>query len=406
MNNRLVPDSSFLTESRLHVVGLFLVVLVVYAYSLPLHEPLYSLRGGVLVIQDFAFYFNSVVAFWLRGSTGLYSVRDVAQALRGLFGDAPSAVMPNALSPTGIIIWLPLVLVAGDAISLAYQIWMVLSLALFCWLVSSSLSYVRLSSVRNAAICCGVFLSLLSNVAQKSVMLGQSSFFAAGVLGLLALRLARREKSEPSALILACLLFLSSLKLPYLIVCLGMLVVERGWRAIVLCAVFFVLCFIVGAVWASPEWMSGYGATIVRYALGRFSEGGFFWDGFQSETLTWSRFARDLVSPEISSFVMWCGRAFGAVGLSVLFCKGFRLTAPQRVNTSLRLLLGTYLIFSSYLGVYEQMLLVLCPLVAVGTGQGRGWRTLVSFLFVYVALSDRIFPPVLSFLCKLLVFAL
>lgn len=406
MDNFRFPGSSFKNWFRLPAVGLFLAILVVYSYSLPLGEPLYSLREGVLTIQDFAGNFNPVVAFWRRGATGLYSVEDIARALRTLLGESPSAVMPNPTSPTAILIWLPLVFVAGDAISLAYEIWMVLSLSLFCWLVSSSLSSVRLNSRSNAAICCGVFLSLLSDVAQKGAMLGQSSLFAAGVIGFLALRLARRERSQPSALILASLLFLSSLKLPYFIVGLGMLVVERCWRAIALCAVFFVLCFIVGAVWASPEWLSGYGATMVRYALGRFSEGGFYWGGFQSETLTWSRVSRDWVSPEIALVVMWCGRVSGAIGLGVLFFKGARFTAPQRVNWSLRIMLATYLIFSSYLGVYEQLLLVLCPLVGVGTGRGRGWRTYVSFLLVYVALSDQMFPPVLSFVCKVLVFAL
>lgn len=90
----------------------------------------------------------------------------------------------------------------------------------------------------------------------------------------------------------------------------------------------------------------------------------------------------------------------------MVFVRAPRIAAPRRVYLTLRILLATYLIFSSYLGYYEQLLLVLCPLIAIGTGQSRGWRALASLLLVYVALSDQVFSPLLSFVCKVLVLAI
>lgn len=289
--------------SRYHVqvpiILLLVGIITLYAYTLPLEASLYSLRSGVLVIQDFTFYFNLVAAFWMRGASGLYSVDDITQALQALLGESPPAVMPNPTSPTAVIIWLPLVLVAGTSMFHAYLIWMVLSIALLCSVISSSVSRSHLSAQTAAMITCGMFLSLLSNVAQSSAMLGQSSVFATGVLGLLALRLAHRDASDSPDIVLASLLFLSSLKLPYFIIALGMLTVERCWKAIALCGVCLGLCFLIGAWWSSPQWMAGYGATIVRYAFGRFSEGGFYWGDFQSETATWDHISQDLIPSQL-----------------------------------------------------------------------------------------------------------
>jgi hypothetical protein len=203
---------------------------------------------------------------------------------------------------------------------------------------------------------------------------------------------------------LAVLLFLASIKLPYLVVGLGLLLVERRWAAIGLCTALFLGCFAIGAVWATPEWMSGYMATIGRYVSGSFSDGEFYVADYQADSLTWERVASRFVSPSFAMVGQWLGRGVGVIGMLSLFCLRERIAAPLRVELCLRLLLGTYLIFSSYLGYYEQLLLVLCPLVSVVVRPMTLSRALASFLLVYVALSDAVFPPVVSFMCKVLVF--
>ncbi len=202
------------------------------------------------------------------------------------------------------------------------------------------------------------------------------------------------------------LLFLSSLKLPYFVIGLGILLVERCWKAIGLCFVMFVATFAVGAVWSSPAWMSGYLSTIGRYITGNFSEGGFFWGGFHSGTPTWQYVSRGFLTPEVTQAVQWGARILGAVLMFALFVRGPSMAPSQRVSNSLRILLGTYLVFSSYLGNYEQILLLLCPLVALATGRYGGLKAMLVLLLVFGALSEGLMPPLASFLCKVLVLVL
>jgi hypothetical protein len=137
MNSFAIPYRASLGVHTTPVLGLFLVVVIVYGCSLPLDVPLYSLRDQVLTIQDFAFYFNCVRSFWFQTVSGLYSGSDIRQALHALLGAAPPAVLPNPMSPTAIVIWLPLVVVAGHSIAVACWMWMVISLMAFCGVVRS-----------------------------------------------------------------------------------------------------------------------------------------------------------------------------------------------------------------------------------------------------------------------------
>lgn len=404
MNSSAIPCRASWSLHTIPVLGLFLAVVIVYVCSLPLGVPLYSLRDQVLTIQDFAFYFNCVRSFWFRTVSGLYSGSDIRQALHGLLGAAPPAVLPNPMSPTAIVIWLPLVVVAGHSIAVACWMWMVISLMAFCGVVRSVCSRVVERGWTSWAICAGCLLALISNVGQRTAVLGQSSLFAAAVIGYLAFLLARDDSERPSPWMLAVLLFLASIKLPYLVVGLGLLIVERRWAAIGLCAALFLGCFVIGAVWGTPEWMSGYMATIGRYVSGSFSDREFYMADFQANSLTWERVASRFVSPSFAIVGQWFGRGVGVISMLSVFCLRDRIATPLRVELSLRLLLGTYLIFSSYLGYYEQLLLVLCPLVSVVARPMSLPRALASFLLVYVALSDAVFPPVISFMCKVLVF--
>lgn len=406
MNSFATPHRASGSQHTLPVLGLFFTVVLVYVCSLPLSVPLYSLRDDVLTIQDFAFYFNCIRSFWFRTVSGLYSGADIRQALHGLLGAAPPAVMPNPMSPTAIVIWLPLVMVAGHSIAVACWMWMLVSLMAFCGLVRSVCSRLVQGHHLVWAICAGCLLALISNVGQATAVLGQSSLFAAAVLGSLALLLARSDGRKSSSLVFAVLLFLSSIKLPYLVVGFGLLFVERRWSAIGLCVALFLGCYGIGALWATPEWISGFFSTIARYITGSFSDGEFYFADFQANSLTWERVAGRFVSPSFAVVGQWLGRCVGVIGMLYLFCLKDRMATPIRVQLCLRLLLGTYLIFSSYLGYYEQLLLVLCPLVSIATQSISLSRAIVSFLLVYGALSDAVFPPVVSFICKVLVFCM
>jgi len=163
---------------RLALVVLMALVVFDFLKEL-LYGPLFS-RGG---ITDFAYNFNLVVAFWLRGVSGLYTALDAREALRGLLGEIPLSVFPNPISPTEIIIWLPLLLVTEASLRVANGVWLIIGSALLSLGLYRALTSARLGFADSALLCCCFVLVCVSEISHQAVMLGLffcswSSWFA------------------------------------------------------------------------------------------------------------------------------------------------------------------------------------------------------------------------------------
>lgn len=197
------------------------------------------------------------------------------------------------------------------------------------------------------------------------------------------------------------LLFFLSLKLPYFAIGAALLFMERQWRALAIGVVLSVGGAILVDPFGHNKVILDFIATLRRYSSGQIGSGGFFWDGFGSDTPTWLTVSAHYFTDRVRFLIN-----SGAVGLGILLYGLLFWRAPQiapraRLVATAALVCGVYLCFSPYVGFYDQILIAL-PLSGAIHPEIRysRWMPFAIFGILEVALL-QIEPMAISFVMKL-----
>lgn len=321
-------------------------------------------------LSDFTYYF-AVNFGWWKYATGGYEPQSIRQSLSHIFGTELPGVMPNGLSPTIILIWQPLFLLR-DLSNLSFPIlqcvWLALSLSVLFVPLGLRLGEMGDWSKRRitSLMIIGGSLTLASI---DVVILGQTGIFALGVILLLGISLGAAEQGrEERYVVIGLCLFLLSIKLPYLIIGLGICFLVGAWRGIVfgLTSIIVTTGCLSAVDGGSP--VSEYVKTMGYYSVGDFGGSGFYWGNFGANSPTFINVATgyllDFNFAALNKFII-----FTLVVLFVAYSL-LRRRAPvgERLVTGSVIILAAYLGFAPYIGRHEYVLALLPILMSLCFG--------------------------------------
>lgn len=391
------PLTLFLTSSLIFTLTLFIT-----PWGRPL---LFEVEEGTSKVKDFMMVFSTVVAYWWHGAPGIASREAITLAFERVVGmEVPTGatVMPNAFSPTVLLIWAPLLIPFRISIGLAFSTWLGISLGAIFTLLQRIWIQVRSAGpLARDCLVFGTFGTIFSHAGLTCLPLGQASIFALAVSGWIFQRLISQKTDKKDPLIDGLLLFFLSLKLPYFAIGAALLFMERRWRALGIGVVLSVGGAILVDPFGHNSVIIDFIATLRRYSSGQIGSDGFFWDGFGSDTPTWLTVSAHYFSDRVRFLIN-----SGAVGLGILLYGLLFWRAPQtapraRLVATAALVCGVYLCFSPYVGFYDQILIAL-PLSGAIHSEIRysRWMPFAIFGILEVALL-QIEPMAIGFVMKL-----
>lgn len=350
-------------------------------------EGLFKLSAGKLQILDFAYHWAIVRGFWWHDTGGISSAGALIAALTPLLGAPPPAVMPNPMSPTIVMVWLPLALLPIAWLREAYLLWLSFSIALCAAAFAMTFGLKCRRRQRFLAVI-AVFFVAVSPVFANGVILGQTTACVLGVLLLIVKGIHRAEKiSLRSDLLLAGALSILSVKLPYLLIGVGLLGIFHRWRAIFYGVALIILLVLIASVWADPGWLGEYVLVMQSYSRRDFSAGGFVWGDYGATTPTVTTMLRPVVSSQMLGFFSFGAAVGAAVVVAKLVLRPQPLDRGDVLLVGVITLVGTYLLFAPYLGSYEDLLLLL-PVVVLYLVAGDPRVRLLQNAALVVALGS------------------
>lgn len=378
-----------------HEILLFIastvVLFVALMYSPWGTLPLFDSKGEV---RDFAFYLATISGFIDHRTTGMANPQAILDSLRLVLGIiAPEGAKPgpNGLSPTALIIWFPLLFPLQFSINAAFCAWLATSLSLVL------LNSARLwrESVPNNIFARSTMLALTiavltSAVTRTCLDIGQTSLFAAGLLGILARELRTQSNHSSWSSWLGLILFLLSLKSHYFIIGLGMLAIERRWRSILLGCGLITVAVLTMDPYGDQRLVPDFFRTMEHFSgFDEAGNNGFYRGEFASSTPTWLTVTEGVLPDCLRHFVNTAAVIIGALGLVILFIRSKAIPTTKRLTAASAIMTGVYLCFSPYLGFYEQLLLIV-PLIAGAEPELFYFRrgTLVMLVGVMLSLSS------------------
>ena len=363
-------------------------------------------------LQDFAYHIILADRFWFKGFGNFYDLNFQLQALSAYMGKPAMVTMPVGVTPLAVVVWLPFAWIAGYGLSFAYSLWMTVSLcvlAMALWKIGRAVSPVRpfhLLPLVLIAIC------IFSPLGVSTVVVGQTSIFAAGILSLLFYRLVSHTDDpdgRPADWRMVVLVLLGAMKPPYMIIGFGALVIYGRWRDLAWAAGIFLLLLAAMTPLMTSDWPGAYRRLLGMYAGGNFPDiydwavvprtMNIFRSAISGET---GDRAAVMASSIISALVI--------PGI-VLFSRYRGRLAPGSRPKLVVGLVACCLLFAPYLGAYEDLLLIPVFIIVFLTGetpsvggfQGIG---LCAALFFSLLHGLPVFPhPGLFFLLKALVLA-
>jgi len=367
-------------------------------------EGLFTHAEQKLQILDFAYHWAIVRGFWFDGTGGISTPNQISMALTSLLGTPPPAVMPNPMSPTLVVVWLPLVLFPVSLLREAYIVWLSCSVA-----VCAVALVVTIGSKLTRKQCwysaLPIFFIVASPVFQNGVILGQTTVCALGVATLLVWNLLNTERTRfCSDLFAALSLLVLSIKAPYLFIGVGLLGLFHRWRAILLGGALGAVVLAVASEWAQPGWLVEYGAVMRQYSVRDFTDGGFVWADYGGGTPTVTNILRGLVSEEVIGGITSGAAVFAAVILAFLCVRFDWRSRGRTLLVGCTTIIGTYLLFSPYLGGYEDLFILLpvAVLYVVGESPAGNYRRSAALVVAVLSLWSEVFPVDVGVLLKAL----
>jgi hypothetical protein len=351
-----------------HEIKLFIastvVLFVALMYSPWGTMPLFDSKGEV---RDFAFLFSTVVGFLSHDVPGISTPSAIFASLTAVLGMIPPpdvGPMPNPLSPSAIIIWSPLLIPLRVSLNAAFCVWLAVSLGLLTVLIGRLWKEAVPNGLFERMIFLAIIFAVLTSAAGRTCFdIGQTTFFALALLGIIS-RTLRASFHRPSEdWCLGALLFLLSIKIQYAVLGAGMLGIERRWRALSTGLLLTMISILAVDPLGTHGLISDFFRMMIRYSSGDMARNGFYWGGFGSNTPTWLTVTEGVLPDPLRHFVNTAAVIIGALSLVILFIRSKAIPTTKRLTAGSAIITGVYLCFSPYLGFYEQLLIIV-PLIA------------------------------------------
>ncbi len=363
-----------------------------------------AFHDGVFRITDFIYHMSIVEGFWSGEIRSIYQPDAQRAVMTHLAGSNIEDVMPVGLTPTILVIWLPLSFVARVSMQLANTIWLAASLAVVLfswWRAGAVLSKHRRELLPTFLAAVGVFF--LSFTMLAGVFLAQTSLIAAGVLTLLALELVSAvDSGRPlHRVTVYALVFLLSIKTTYFFIAVLLLFVFGFWREALVSVLLVVLTAIALALWFGLDLITAFLEQLALYSSEKLPQNYASSIALETTNTLRSAYAQILGTRlllVLSQFILaiGCGAvAFVRFGKrcfpSGLLRPVNRVTVPQLAVA----VLAMFLLFLPYLGAYEELLLVVAFVITFAAGKSRFFapgKMVLVLLGLAVILNHNFLP--------------
>ncbi|MEE9615163.1 MAG: hypothetical protein V3W31_09510 [Thermodesulfobacteriota bacterium] len=354
------------------------VSLNVYALMFP--------EEGTVRITDFIYHLIIVKAFWAGEITTIYGFEAQKAAIDAFFGREAHFVMPVAVTPTALVLWLPFVLAARVDVALASTLWVSASLALLAvGLVKSGAFLVARERGAFGILIVAMIIIMTSFLMQLAISLGQGSLMACGAMLLMFAEMMEAGKAGRPIrkwLVLPLVLLLS-LKMPYAAAGIMLLLIFGYVYEAVLSAALLLLSVASLVLVFGPGLLTDWFAQCALYLEPGLPEGYIQLAFFRQSTFraAYAPLLGDGAAAGISETVVIAG---GLVSGLLALARHLhprartvlneRLTERQHAVAFFALLL----LFLPYLGISEDLLLMVPFVIAhpvSGGGGGGGDRS-------------------------------
>jgi hypothetical protein len=342
------------------IVAFYVAFVASFHFAVGARVPQFFTLRGAHHIGDFAYHVLLVRGFWFEDRVGIYRFAEQREMLNRLFGADNDHAMPPAVLPTFLIIYAPFAFVALRSLSFAYSWWV----STWLFVTGAVLWKLRPSEpVRSQKpfLLLLAAIVLCSDVFSRTVVLGQTSLCAVSLLVLLC-RMAVRPKEDAadSTLALGCLLVLVlSMKPPYLVMSLTVLLAHRRWRILAGAILLVGVTLALLTVKLGAQWPAEYLSSVANHVGFAVSEP--YRLSLAASTMNVFRYTfADLLGEPVARAVSFGLFAIGWLALSVRLLRSLH---SQESDDGLALSLvcwsiALFLLFAPYSGIYEDLLIV------------------------------------------------
>ena len=333
--------------SKFFYLKLYFILLgTFWLYYLYVVPPL-NLATPEAPFSDFIHYQLMIKSFWSDGFS-IYKLETHEKVISELLPSGHVAKpMPVALSPTALLLWAPFAFALTWGTAFSQALWQSLCFTLFAYAVLSSQSTFE-NSRKNRVVFYLLLISIiLSSSITSGFILGQTAVWATSLLFIL-FTVCRVDKVTTGSAVF--LLFLLSLKLPYLILGFAVLFFFKKWNAIgsaILTSLVLAVAFtlLLGAEWIN-DFLLNLSSTSRSFTSNRFQHA----------------FQINYINTFSAAFFSTLGE--GSIRISYILggIAGGMILLFRKVNSkefSFLASLGVYLLFSPYVGAFEDCLLLL-----------------------------------------------
>ena len=338
-----------------------------------------------LQIQDFVHYLEYFRDFWSLSGRDLYSIGEQQRLIQELLRTPERSiqVMPIPCTPLSFVLFGPLAWLAGYSHSGAYLLWITLSAALLTYAISRAAISIEPSRSETLGFLALALIITFSSTWFRAIALGQFSIFASGAI--LLLHLLNRAKDRGS--LRSLLLLFLSVKPIYLLLGIALSYQRRNERVLVATILLAAtLSLIVLYLMGMGSFLS-YLNTLGMYTSSTFPAE--YRQSIDPSTMTTalpvgSRFFPIESLKPINTFFFYASLVIG-IGIAIKE----RATSDYSLRPILAGLVAV-LIFSPYLGRYED-LLVIVPAALLLSQKGKELSRLTVMLmslFLVLALFD------------------
>ena len=353
-------------------------------------------------IQDFHYYIVMIKSFWFKEIVSIYDPKYQLMAIDKYFGTEMNFAYPLGISPTALLIMLPLSLVARYSFPLANTLWVSVFLSIYA--VAVLKIYFRLRAYERNVLPLFIMVFSVFFFSFRTVtviFLGQTSLLASGLLLFLLLELlsARDGQHPPRRFIIYPIMFVLSMKIHYLILGMGILLLGGYLYELLASCVIVGLSIAFLIAYTGPALWMGFMEQISLFSAHELPAYYEISNVFHTFITFRSAFAPIIGGPlslKISLIVL-------SVGCISIFClyvfksagmgkdrNNLEKFAPLPMIVALFALL---LLFFPYIGGYEDLLMCV-PFAAVclipGHAPRKYGRIVVVVPFLFIVLNQSV----------------
>jgi hypothetical protein len=354
------------------LVYFILINIAVYKYiALPTETML--IADNRYKARDFD-YHMIVINSYLHGEIDtIYDQKSQQIALSNFFKIKTPVAWLLGISPTALVIWLPFALLFQIKKLLSYTIWVALSLTAFTIAIDKSLKYVASKSKVMVPWLMVRFLFFIISFAMIAcLVLGQTTVMACALLMLLILEIykAKDERRFLRPWVVYPLVFFLTIKIPYIVLALGMLFVFGYFYELLFSVLFILGISALIGIWKGFVLYKEWFQQLAIYSSSVFP------DHYSAHHIL------DTIINFRSAFSMYLGsdtsnyisKLFLLIGLLFIFSISFvrylypsflqNLTSKMKPPQISVLLVGLFLLFMPYLGEYEDLLIIVLYVIS------------------------------------------